>query len=122
MANQRVLVVEDNRDNMTLIVDILESMDYDVIKAEDGEEGVTAAEAERPDLILMDLSLPKLDGWDATRKIKSNDNLKTIPIIALTAHAMVGDRERAMEAGCDDYVTKPLDLTVLARKLTKYLG
>lgn len=122
MANQRVLVVEDNRDNMTLIVDILESMDYDVIKAEDGEEGVAAAELERPDLILMDLSLPKLDGWDATRKIKANEAIKDIPVIALTAHAMVGDRERAMEAGCDDYVTKPLDLAVLARKLTKYLG
>jgi len=122
VANQRVLVVEDNRDNMTLIVDILESMDYDVIKAEDGEEGVAAAELERPDLILMDLSLPKLDGWDATRKIKANEAIKDIPVIALTAHAMVGDRERAMEAGCDDYVTKPLDLAVLARKLTKYLG
>jgi len=122
VANQRVLVVEDNRDNMTLIVDVLESMDYVVLKAEDGEEGVTVAESEHPDLILMDLSLPKLDGWDATRQLKANDDLKDIPVIALTAHAMVGDREKAMEAGCDDYLTKPIDLQVLARKLVKYLG
>ena len=122
MANKRVLVVEDNRDNMTLIIDILESMDYDVIKAEDGEEGVKVADAEHPDLILMDLSLPKMDGWDATRAIKANDDLKAIPIIALTAHAMVGDREKALEAGCDDYLTKPIDLKILAHKLAKFLG
>lgn len=122
MANKRVLVVEDNRDNMTLIVDILESMDYTVIKAEDGQEGVAVATAEQPDLILMDLSLPKMDGWDATRIIKANDDLKQIPIIALTAHAMVGDREKALDAGCNDYLTKPIDIKDLARKLTKYLG
>jgi CheY-like chemotaxis protein len=122
VANQRVLVVEDNRDNMILIVDVLESLDYDVIQAEDGERGVSLANSERPDLILMDLSLPKMDGWEATRTIKANDELKQIPIIALTAHAMVGDRERALEAGCDDYMTKPINLQILATKLTTFLG
>ena len=122
MANQRVLVVEDNRDNMILIVDILESLDYDVIQAEDGERGVSLADTERPDLILMDLSLPKMDGWTATSIIKANDDLKQIPIIALTAHAMVGDRERALEAGCDEYMTKPINLQVLATMLTTFLG
>ncbi len=122
MANQRILVVEDNRDNMILIVDILESLDFDVIQAHDGEQGVSIANSEHPDLILMDLSLPKMDGWAATQKIKENDDLKEIPIIALTAHAMVGDRERALEAGCDDYMTKPINLQVLATMLTKYLG
>lgn len=122
MANQRILVVEDNRDNMILIVDILESLDYNVIQAEDGERGVSLADSERPDLILMDLSLPKMDGWTATRMIKENDDLKHIPIIALTAHAMVGDRERALEAGCNDYMTKPINLQVLATMLTTFLG
>ena len=104
----RILVVEDNTDNMTLIVDILSSLDHDVLQAQDGQEGVDKAQSEKPDLILMDLSLPRMDGWTATKYIKSNDELKSIPIIALTAHAMVGDRERAMEAGCDDYLTKPI--------------
>ncbi len=122
MTNQRILVVEDNRDNMILIVDILESLDFDVIQAHDGEQGVSLASSEQPDLILMDLSLPKMDGWTATRKIKENDDLKEIPIIALTAHAMVGDRERALEAGCDDYMTKPINLQVLATMLTRFLG
>jgi two-component system, cell cycle response regulator DivK len=122
VANQRVLVVEDNRDNMTLIVDVLESLDYEVIQAEDGEQGVSLANIEHPDLILMDLSLPKMDGWAATRIIKANDELKMIPIIALTAHAMMGDRERAIEAGCDDYMSKPIDLKILASKLTSFLG
>jgi len=122
VANQRILVVEDNRDNMILIVDILESLDYDVIQAQDGEQGVSLANSQRPGLILMDLSLPKMDGWTATRTIKENKDLQEIPIIALTAHAMVGDRERALEAGCDDYMTKPIDLKVLATILTKYLG
>ena len=122
MTNQRVLVVEDNRDNMTLIVDVLESLDYDVIQAKDGEQGIELARSENPDLILMDLSLPKIDGWEATRTIKAQDELKQIPVIALTAHAMVGDRERALEAGCDDYMTKPINIQTLAMKLTKFLG
>jgi two-component system cell cycle response regulator DivK len=121
MSGRRILVVEDNQDNMTLISDVLLSLNYEVLQAFDGEQGVKAAVAERPDLILMDLSLPRMDGWTATRKIKAEDNLSAIPIIALTAHAMVGDRERALEAGCDDYVSKPINLRELAGKLTQYL-
>ncbi len=122
MGNKRILVVEDNNDNMTLITDVLMSLDYDVIAAHDGEKGVLLAEKERPDLILMDLSLPRMDGWQATAAIKAKPELKHIPIIALTAHAMIGDRERALQAGCDDYLSKPIDLPELARKLNNYLG
>lgn len=122
MSDARILVVEDNIDNMTLIEDVLLSLDYQVLKATDGLEGVEAAEKQSPDLILMDLSLPKMDGWTATRTIKSQQHLKQIPIIALTAHAMLGDRERALEAGCDDYITKPINLQELAMKLGQYIG
>ena len=118
----RVLVVEDNTDNMTLISDILHSLDYEVLAAKDGEEGVKSARAEKPDLILMDLSLPRVDGWTATRMIKGDPNLTTIPIIALTAHAMTGDRERALEAGCNDYISKPINMRDLMSKLRQYLG
>jgi two-component system cell cycle response regulator DivK len=114
-------VVEDNPDNMTLISDMLLAMGYTVIQAGDGEQGVKTAQAERPNLILMDLSLPQMDGWTATRRIKSNADLNAIPIIALTAHAMVGDRERALEAGCDDYLTKPIELAQLRTKLKQYI-
>ncbi len=118
---QSVLVVEDNPDNRVLIMDVLTSLDYVVYEAVDGEEGVAQAVACKPDLILMDLSLPVMDGWTATRKIKDNPELKHIKIIALTAHAMVGDREKALEAGCDDYVSKPIDLRELTQKLSEYL-
>jgi CheY-like chemotaxis protein len=107
---------------MTLIVDVLDSLDYEVLQASDGETGVTLARQTKPDLILMDLSLPKMDGWTATRMLKAEAALRHIPIIALTAHAMVGDRERAIEAGCDDYITKPINLQVLAAKLGEYIG
>jgi CheY-like chemotaxis protein len=117
----RILVVEDNADNRVLIMDVLDSMNYEVIIATDGEEGVKKATAERPDLILMDISLPQMDGLTATRRIKAMPELQHIPIIALTAHAMVGDRERALDAGCDDYVSKPIDLRELTNKLTRYL-
>jgi len=119
---KRILVVEDNSDNRILITDVLNSLDYEVIVAVDGEEGIEMASSEKPDLILMDLSLPKMDGWTATKHIKDNTDLKHIPIIALTAHAMVGDRERAIEAGCDDYISKPIDLRELANKLQQYMG
>ena len=120
MSGGRILVVEDNRDNMTLIVDVLTSLDYEVIQAMDGLQGVEKARSESPDLILMDLSLPRMDGWTATRTIKAEDAIAHIPIIALTAHAMVGDRERALEAGCDDYLSKPINLKELAGKLNHY--
>jgi len=122
MNNNRILVVEDNRDNMTLITDILESLNYNIITAYDGQQGVKLAQSEHPNLILMDLSLPLMDGWTATREIKKNANLKNIPIIALTAHAMSGDRERAIEAGCDDYVSKPINVSDLLVKITTLLA
>ena len=117
----RILVVEDNPDNRVLITDVLISLDYEVIVAVDGEEGVAKAGSDKPDLILMDISLPLLDGLTATRRIKAQPELHDIIVIALTAHAMVGDRERALEAGCDDYVSKPIDLRELANKLALYL-
>jgi CheY-like chemotaxis protein len=122
MSNSRILVVEDNRDNMTLITDILESLNYSVIPAYDGQHGVLLAQSELPNLILMDLSLPLMDGWTATREIKQNEMLKTIPVIALTAHAMSGDRERALEAGCDDYISKPINVPELLVKITTLLA
>ncbi|HLY25554.1 MAG TPA: response regulator [Aggregatilineales bacterium] len=122
MMTSRILVVEDNPDNRVLITDVLTSLDYEVIVAVDGEEGVSKATSEKPDLILMDLSLPQMDGWTAARNIKAKPELQHIKIIALTAHAMVGDREKALEAGCDDYVSKPIDLRELAGKLAQYLG
>ena len=120
MPKNRILVVEDNNDNMTLIVDVLLSLDYEVLQAKDGEQGVNMANAEIPDVILMDLSLPRMDGWTATQTIKANQRLHHIPIIALTAHAMVGDREKALAAGCDDYISKPINLQELAGKLSNY--
>ena len=122
MNANRVLVVEDNPDNMTLIVDVLLELKYEVLQATNGLQGVSIAQETTPDLILMDLSLPKMDGWTAARKIKEQENLNHIPIIALTAHAMIGDRERAIEAGCDDYISKPINLQELAVKLDKYIG
>jgi CheY-like chemotaxis protein len=122
MSGGRILVVEDNRDNMTLISDMLRVQGYEVYLAFDGQEAVKQALAERPDLILMDLSLPVMDGWTAASTIKADSNISHIPIVALTAHAMVGDRERALEAGCDDYVTKPINMTELTVKLTRLLA
>jgi two-component system cell cycle response regulator DivK len=122
MNSSRILVIEDNRDNMTLITDILESLNYSVISAFDGQHGLLLAQTENPNLILMDLSLPLMDGWTVTREIKGNAKLKDIPIIALTAHAMSGDRERALEAGCDDYVSKPINVPDLLVKITTLLA
>lgn len=121
MNGSRILVVEDNQDNMTLISDILISLRYTVLQAVDGEQGIAMAVSERPDLILMDLSLPRVDGWTATRQIKADPALEDIPIIALTAHAMIGDRERALAAGCDDYVSKPINFRELASTLARHL-
>lgn len=122
MKPGRILVVEDNHDNMTLIVDMLQALDYTVLQAMDGRQGVEMASAQKPDLILMDLSLPVMDGWTAAQRIKSNPDINHIPLIALTAHAMVGDRERALAAGCDDYITKPIDISLLTVKLAKLLA
>ncbi|NLX08574.1 MAG: response regulator [Chloroflexi bacterium] len=119
---KRILVVEDNPDNRILITDVLASLKYTVLVAIDGEQGIALAESEIPDLILMDLSLPKMDGWAAATQIKQNPALAHIPIIALTAHAMVGDREKALQAGCNDYISKPIDLRELSSKLTHFLS
>jgi CheY-like chemotaxis protein len=118
---KRILVVEDQELNMDLLVQLLED-DYEVLTATDGQAGIKLAERERPDLILMDLSLPVVDGWEATCRLKANRHLNQIPIIALTAHTMLGDAERARAAGCDDYLTKPLDEDLLFAKLDQFLG
>lgn len=118
---KKILVVEDVEFNRDLIVQLLEDH-YEIITAVDGEAGVRLAERERPDLILMDLSVPVVDGWAATRRIKANEALKSIPIIALSAHAMMGDEEKALQSGCDDYLSKPLDEDLLFEKLAKFLG
>ena len=117
---KKVLVVEDIELNRELLVQLLED-EYDVVTANDGAAGIEAAEELRPDLILMDLSLPGIDGWEATCRIKAIDKLKSIPVIAVTAHAMQGDEEKARSAGCDDYVTKPIDEDLLLQKLRKLL-
>lgn len=117
----RILYVEDNEDNIYVIKNRLGRAGYTVLVATDGEQGVTMAAAERPDLILMDLRLPVLDGWEATRRIKAQPDTRHIPIIALTAHAMTGDREKALAAGCDDFDTKPVELPRLLEKLRALL-
>jgi len=99
----------------------LQRKGYEVITAVDGQEGVNLAKSSLPNLILMDMSLPIIDGWEATKQIKAEASTKTIPVIALTAHAMVGDREKSLEAGCDDYDTKPIDFPRLMEKILKYL-
>jgi two-component system, cell cycle response regulator DivK len=118
---KKILVVEDVEFNRDLVVQLLED-DYQIITAADGAEGLRLAERERPDLILMDLSLPIVDGWEATRRLKADEALKHIPIIALSAHAMTGDAEKARQSGCDDYLSKPLDEDLLFEKLAKFLG
>jgi two-component system cell cycle response regulator DivK len=104
-----------------LVVDELEE-DYTVLQAVDGEQGVKMTQDEKPDLILMDLGMPVMDGWEATRRIKANDALKQIPIIAVTSHAMVGDEIDARKAGCDDYLPKPIDEDLLLQKIKKFLS
>jgi two-component system, cell cycle response regulator DivK len=116
-----ILIVEDVDFNLDLLVQLLED-DYDIHTATDGATGMALAEQVRPDLILMDLSLPVIDGWEATRRIKANVRLRHIPIIALTAHAMSGDEEKAKVAGCDDYLSKPIDEELLFAKLQAFLG
>jgi len=118
---KKVLVVEDVEFNRDLLVQLLED-DYQVLTAVDGAEGLAVAERERPDLVLMDLSLPVMDGWEATRRLKAHPALKDVPVIALSAHAMIGDEDRARQAGCDDYLSKPLNDVLLFAKITKFLG
>src|SRR5262244_4661647 len=116
-----ILIVEDVEFNLDLLVQLLED-DYSILTASNGAAGIALAERARPDLILMDLSLPIIDGWEATRRIKANAVLRSTPIIALTAHAMSGDEEKAKAAGCDDYLSKPIDEDLLFVKLRRWLS
>jgi CheY-like chemotaxis protein len=118
----KVLLVEDNEMNRDMLSRRLARKGYEVVIAVDGKSGVDMASSERPDIILMDMCLPIIDGWDATRIIKASPETKAIPIIALTAHAMTGDCEEALEAGCDDYDTKPVELPRLLEKIERLLG
>lgn len=122
MSSEVILVVEDNKDNLTLILDLLESMNYPTLVATDGEQAVKLAAEKKPALILLDLSLPQMDGWTAAKLIKQENAPNPMPIIALTAHAMFGDKEKALAAGCDDYVSKPINFRELAVKLTQHLA
>ena len=116
-----ILIVEDNEMNRDMLSRRLERKGYQILIAVDGATGIDVARAQMPDLILMDMSLPVVDGWEATRRIKADQNLKHIPIIALTAHAMANDRDKAMDAGCDEYDTKPIELPRLLSKIEALL-
>jgi len=118
----RVLLVEDNEMNRDMLSRRLTRRGFEVIFAVDGQQGVDLARSERPDIILMDMSLPILDGWEATRRVKADSATRSVPVIGLTAHAMSGDREKAIEAGCDDYDTKPVELDRLIGKIERLLG
>jgi CheY-like chemotaxis protein len=117
----KILYVEDNEDNVYMLERRLARTGFTVLIARDGIQGVAMAATERPDLILMDLGLPELDGWEATRRIKAQSSTKQIPVIALTANAMTGDKEKAIAAGCDDFDTKPVDMARLLDKIRKLL-
>jgi two-component system, cell cycle response regulator DivK len=118
---KKILIVEDVDFNRDLLTQLLEE-EFELIVATDGQAGIAAAERERPDLILMDLSLPVIDGWEATRRLKAHAELKSVPIIALTARAMRGDEAKARTSGCDDFLTKPIDEALLFQMLNRYLG
>jgi two-component system cell cycle response regulator DivK len=118
----RILLVEDNEMNRDMLSRRLQKKGYDVMIAVDGEAGVNMSASERPDLVLMDMSLPVIDGWEATRRIKRQPMTASIPVIALTAHVMEGDREKAFEAGCDDYDAKPIDFERLLGKIQALLN
>lgn len=117
----KILLVEDNEMNRDMLKRRLSRKGYDVLIAEDGAQGVSLAQTQAPDLILMDMSLPIKDGWQATREIKADTNTQEIPVIALTAHAMAGDREKCLAAGCDDYDTKPVEFPRLLEKIETHL-
>ncbi len=118
----KILLVEDNEENRDMLSRRLTRRGYEVVIAVDGGQGVAMAQSEIPDLILMDMDLPVLNGWEATRQLKAAPETQAIPIIALTAHAMMGDREKAIDAGCDDYDTKPIEFSRLIEKIEAFLG
>lgn len=117
----KILVVDDNRDNRELVVKVLKNRGYDTVEAVDGEDALRKAQEERPGLILMDISLPKMDGYEVIRRLKSQEEYQDIPIVALTAHVMKGDKERAMNAGCIGYIPKPIDIRELPEQIRYYL-
>jgi len=118
----KILLVEDNEMNRDMLSRRLARRGFDCVIAVDGKQGIDMARSEAPDLILMDMSLPEVDGWEATRRLKADDATRSIPIIALTAHAMIRDKEKAMRAGCDDYDSKPVDLERLLSKIANQIG
>lgn len=122
MKPKIILSVEDNASNRKIIRDLLGKRGYQVIEATDGEEGIAMAEREKPDLILMDIQMPKISGYEAAKAIKSNPELKHIPIIAVTSYALNGDDQKAYESGCDDYISKPFRPRLLLEKVEKYLN
>ena len=117
----KVLYIEDNDDNVYMLKMRLELLDFEVLAAEDGEKGCEMAVTERPDVILMDLEMPVIDGWEATRRLKSNPQTRDIPIIALSAHALAGAREKALAAGCDEFDTKPIEFDRLVATIQRLL-
>ena len=118
----KILYVEDNEDNVYVIEERLARLGFSILVAPDGAKGIALAQAEQPDLILMDLSLPVMDGWETTRRLKSAPETRRIPVIALTSHAMVGEREKALAAGCDDFDTKPVQFARLLEKIRALLA
>ena len=118
----KILVVEDNEINRDMVVRRLQRRGFTIVSAVDGQQGIDMTRSEKPDLILMDMSLPVVDGWEATRQIKSDPDIKHIPIIGLTAHAMVGDRDKAIQAGCNDYATKPVEFEKLVGLINRLIG
>jgi CheY-like chemotaxis protein len=122
MSKGRILIVEDNEDNFQLVRFLLERDGFEVISAVNGKEGVETAMREKPDLILMDLSMPEMDGWTAAQKIKAEPETKAIPLLALTAHTLPGDRMRALEAGCDGYISKPINVEYLIKTVSSSIG
>src|SRR5467141_4645989 len=121
VTSRRILVVEDQEDNRRILRDLLTSAGYEIIQAENGEEALAAAARERPDLILMDIQLPVLDGYEATRRIKADPALRAIPVIAVTSYALSGEEDKARAAGCDAYVTKPFSPRALLAKIREYV-
>lgn len=121
-SRKTVLLVEDNEDNLVVYRTILEHVGYRVIEARDGEEGVNRARSEQPDMILMDISIPKIDGWEATVRLKDDAETSEIPIVALTAHALEEDRAKAMRAGCDGYLAKPVEPRRVVQEVEKFIG
>jgi two-component system cell cycle response regulator DivK len=119
---KRILAIEDHEENRRLLRDLLTSFGYELIEAVNGEEGLVSAETHRPDLILMDVQLPGIDGYEVTRRLKANSALRHIPVIAVTSYALSGDDVKALEAGCDAYVTKPFDPAELLAKIQEFLG